>query len=107
MMIDVAIVGAGPYGLSVSAHLAGMAVDHAILGPAMDTWLHHVPAGMLLKSDPFASSLSEPSGAGTLAAFCESKEIPYQATRPPVPVSLFNKYAMSFQERFVPRLDSR
>ena len=39
---EVLIVGAGPYGLSISAHLRGLAVDHRIVGRPMSTWRDHI-----------------------------------------------------------------
>src|SRR6516165_1462268 len=57
--VDVAIVGAGPYGLSLAAHLQALGVEYRVFGRPMDTWRHHMPEGMLLKSDGFASSLSD------------------------------------------------
>src|SRR2546423_995195 len=33
--VDVAIIGAGPYGLSVAAHLRGRGIDHRIFGEPM------------------------------------------------------------------------
>jgi len=106
-MTDVVIIGAGPYGLSLAAHLSAQGVDHRIFGPPMDTWLSHVPAGMLLKSDPFASNLSEPSGRGTLEQFCAGNGLPYHRTDLPVPVATFNAYAQDFQRRYVPEVDQR
>ncbi|MCX5041712.1 FAD-dependent oxidoreductase [Aldersonia sp. NBC_00410] len=106
-MTQVAIIGAGPYGLSIAAHLRAFGVDHRIFGPAMDTWRHHVPAGMLLKSDGFASNLSEPSGAGTLAAYCAEHSVAYHPTELPVRLDVFNEYATDFQRRFVPQLEDR
>ncbi len=43
-----------------------------------------MPAGMALKSDGFASSLSEPNGTGTLAAYCAARDIAYHDTDIPV-----------------------
>lgn len=106
-MTEVAIIGAGPYGLSIAAHLRALGVEHRIFGPTMETWRHHVPAGMLLKSDGFASSLSEPTGVGTLAAYCAERQIAYHATELPVQLEVFNEYASEFQRRFVPGLDNR
>ena len=57
---DVAIIGAGPYGLSLSAHLRAAGVDHQIFGRPMDAWRRHMPKGMWLKSDGFASNLLRP-----------------------------------------------
>ena len=57
---DVLVIGAGPYGLSVSAHLRARGVDHLVVGRPMDTWRSHMPAGMFLKSEPYASDMAAP-----------------------------------------------
>ena len=104
---QVAIIGAGPYGLSIAAHLRSRNVPYRIFGTPLDTWLRHMPAGMSLKSDPFASNLSHPLGQGTLAEYCKDRGIPYHHTDIPVTLELFNAYALDFQERFVPDLEDR
>ena len=57
---EVLIIGAGPYGLSISTHLRGRGIDHLIVGRPMDTWRTHMPAGMYLKSEPYGSDMSCP-----------------------------------------------
>lgn len=106
-MTRVAIIGAGPYGLSIAAHLRSLGVDYRIFGRTLDTWRRQMPAGMMLKSDGFASNLSAPAGEGTLAAYCASQGIPYHDTRVPVSLDLFVEYALDFQERFVPDVEDR
>ncbi len=76
-MTNTVIVGAGPYGLSIAAHLKRHGVRFRIFGRAMDSWISHMPTGMLLKSDGFASNISEPKGDYTLGQFCAEKGIPY------------------------------
>jgi thioredoxin reductase len=105
--MQVAIIGAGPYGLSIAAHLRSRDVPYRIFGTPIDTWRRHMPAGMTLKSDGFASSLCAPHGEGTLAAYCESRGIPYHDTAIPVSLDVFNAYALDFQQRFVPDLEDR
>ena len=104
---DVAIVGAGPYGLSIAAHLLASGVSFRIFGQPMETWREHMPAGMLLKSDGFASSLSEPASLFTLKHFCQLHGIAYDDTRVPVALQTFVDYGLAFQRRFVSQLDSR
>jgi cation diffusion facilitator CzcD-associated flavoprotein CzcO len=104
---QVAIIGAGPYGLSIAAHLRSLDVSYRIFGTPMDSWLHHMPAGMALKSDGFASSLIDPDGEGTLAAYCVTRDIPYHDTDIPVPLDVFTSYALDFQQRFVPDIEER
>jgi len=105
--VTVAIIGAGPYGLSIAAHLRSLGIPYRIFGTPVDTWSQHMPAGMFLKSDGFASSLSDPDGKGTLENYCLDNGIPYHPTTRPIPVELFVAYARAFQERFVPDLEER
>ena len=104
---EVAIVGAGPYGLSLAAHLQSRGIHFAIFGPPMEVWRQHMPQGMLLKSDGFASNLSDPGGSFTLKQFCQTRGLPYDDTRTPVPLDTFVNYGLAFQERLVPQLDPR
>ena len=104
---EVAIVGAGPYGLSLAAHLQARGIHFCIFGPPMEVWRRHMPQGMLLKSDGFASNLSDPDGSFTLKQFCQARGIPYDDTRIPVPLETFVNYGLAFQERLVPHLDAR
>ena len=65
------IIGAGPYGLSVAAHLRGAAIDHAIIGAPMESWRKYMPAEMVLKSERFASNLSDPERRFTVEQYYE------------------------------------
>jgi thioredoxin reductase len=60
-MTDVLIIGAGPFGLSISTHLRHRGVEHTIVGRPMDTWRSHMPLGMFLKSEPYGSVISSAS----------------------------------------------
>jgi hypothetical protein len=105
--MDVAIIGAGPYGLSVAAHLKGQGVDFRIFGPPMHTWLNHMPKGMRLKSEGFASSLYDPESVLTLGQYCKSEGIPYEDMGLPVALDTFSSYGLAFQRRFVPNLENK
>jgi len=107
MKCDVAIVGAGPYGLSLAAHLSAQNIAFRIFGPAMDTWRNAMPAGMFLKSEGFASSLSDPGKTFTLAHYSTANGIPYADTGLPVPLKVFSDYCLAFKERFAPNHDGR
>ena len=104
---EVVIVGAGPYGLSLAAHLAGAGVDVRVFGRSMKTWRDGMPTGMKLKSEGFASNLSDPQGSYTLAHYCGERGIPYAESGWPVPVEVFAAYGEAFASRFVPQLDER
>jgi Pyridine nucleotide-disulphide oxidoreductase len=104
---DVAVIGAGPYGLSISAHLTGRGISHEIFGTPMDTWRNHMPAGMYLKSEGFASNLSDPAGEHTLERFCRESGIEYERVALPIGLDTFSRYGQWFQQRVVPGLDPR
>jgi thioredoxin reductase len=103
--IDVAIIGAGPYGLSLAAHLGAQGTPFRIFGVPMHSWRYRMPAGMHLKSDGFASDLYDPDSALTLAQYCKQHALPYQDVGLPVPLEMFTAYGMEFQRRFVPQVE--
>ena len=104
---DVAIIGAGPYGLSVAAHLRSRGADFRVFGTPLSTWRFGMPRGMSLKSDGFASSLSAPDPNSSLAAYCREHALPYHPTDIPVAVENFVAYGLDFQRRFVPDVEER
>ena len=102
---DLAIVGAGPYGLSLAATLAAEGHDLRIFGRPMQTWAEAMPAGMALKSDGFASNLQAPDPEATLGAYCRRQGIAYHDTELPVALDTFLGYGRDFQRRHVPGLE--
>jgi thioredoxin reductase len=106
-MTEIAIVGAGPYGLSIAAHLRGAGISFRIFGRPMDSWLSHMPKGMSLKSDGFASNISDPRGLLTLRTFCQERGIEYADTAIPVRLDTFSAYGLAFRDRMVPDLEDK
>lgn len=106
-MVDTAIIGAGPYGLSIAAHLKARGVDFRIFGSPMHTWRTHMPKGMFLKSDGFASNLYDPDSSFTLSRYCQEQGIPYADLGLPVRLETFASYGLEFQKRFVPELEDK
>ena len=80
-IVDVAIIGAGPYGLSLAAHLRAAGVNYRHFGMPMRLWRESMPQGMYLKSQGFASNLSDPRHAYTLEAFCQATNEAYLSCR--------------------------
>ena len=68
-MLEAVIIGAGPYGLSIAAHFRRRGIPFRIFGRPMDSWRAHMPKGMRLKSDGFASNIYDPESAFTLKQF--------------------------------------
>jgi FAD-dependent urate hydroxylase len=95
--IDVAIIGAGPYGLSLAAHLRAKNVQYRQFGIPMRLWRSAMPQGMYLKSEGMASNLSDPGDLHTLEAFCQSTGRSYADSGLPVPLSTFVAYGQWFQ----------
>ena len=104
---EIAIIGAGPYGLSIAAHLAGAGIPHRIFGKAMDTWATQMPKGMQLKSLGFATSLYAPRGEFSFKDYCRERNIPYADLDIPPRLEDFVAYGRAFQRKFVPELDER
>jgi hypothetical protein len=105
-VVDIAIVGAGPYGLSLAAHLNDCGQKVRIFGSPMKFWSDHMPQGMHLKSEGFASSLSDPASEFTLKAYCTEMAIPYADIGLPVPLETFISYGREFQRRYVPNVEN-
>ena len=106
-MTNTVVVGAGPYGLSIAAHLRKSGIPFRIFGRPMDSWRAHMPKGMLLKSDGFASNISHPDGKLTLEKFCAERGIPYGHTGIPVRLETFTEYGLAFKDRLVPELEDK
>lgn len=101
---EVAIIGAGPYGLSIAAHLRSRDADLRVLGVPMHNWRQAMPAGMLLKSDGAGTNLSAPEDMVTLAEYCAAQGVSYSDHGTPISLRTFLDYALAFQRRLVPEV---
>jgi FAD-dependent urate hydroxylase len=102
---DIVILGAGPFGLSLAAHLRQHGLDFSMVGRPMSSWLSNMPKGMLLKSPGFATSISDPEDSFTLRDFCLARNLPYEDIDYPIPVETFCAYGLAFQKRFAPAVE--
>jgi cation diffusion facilitator CzcD-associated flavoprotein CzcO len=103
--LDVAIVGAGPYGLSLAAHLRSAGISFRIFGKPMQAWLEQMPKGMHLKSDGFSSNLCDPGSKFTWKRYCEKHGIAYGDHGVPIGLEDFAAYGLEFQQLMVPDLE--
>jgi FAD-dependent urate hydroxylase len=103
--IDVAIVGAGPYGISAAAHLRTIkGLDVREFGEPMSFWDQNMPAGMLLRSNWTATQIADPNKSLTIEAYMgESGDHMAQ----PVPLEGFVRYGQWYQRKAIPDLDHR
>jgi FAD-dependent urate hydroxylase len=101
---DVAVIGAGPYGLASTAHLRARGLDVRVLGRPMDLWEERMPVGMFLRSSWEASTISDPERALTLDAYEAGRPAPLPR---PIPLEDYLAYARWYQRRAVPDVDTR
>jgi FAD-dependent urate hydroxylase len=105
MKCDVAIIGAGPYGLSAAAHLRSIrGLDVCVFGEAMSFWERHMPEGMILRSNWTATHIADPYHQLTLEAFrlASGNHLSH-----PVPLDRFIHYGQWYQRHAIPDLDRR
>jgi thioredoxin reductase len=95
------IVGAGPYGLSIAAHLKAAGIPYHLYGTPLESWRKFMPVGMVLKSERFASNLWDPNAQFTLERYSAEHKIPYQPAGDPLSLADFLRYAEWFRERAV------
>jgi len=96
---DVAVIGAGPYGLSVASHLGRAGVEHRVFGSAMHTWRAQMPERMLLRSEGCASSISDPVGARMFGRFVSDRRPDGVVPRAPIRLDTFIDYSNWFIEK--------
>ncbi len=106
MMYDLLVVGAGPYGLSIASHAAAAGLNLRVFGRPMASWRDHMPGGMFLKSEPWASNLSDPAGRWTLEAYCAEQGMTARHAEP-IPVEAFASYGLWFAHHAGPAVDER
>jgi cation diffusion facilitator CzcD-associated flavoprotein CzcO len=98
---NIVIVGAGPYGLSLAAHLRARGLNFRIFGPAMKFW-REMPASINLKSLAFATNISVPEEGHTFSEWCRQRDLEdYE----PCAMEAFAAYGLWIQNRFVPELE--
>ena len=105
--LDTAIIGAGPYGLSISAQMRDLRLSYRIFGNPMYTWMNEMPKGMHLKSEGFASNIYDSNSNFTLKHFCRANALAYDDIGYPVPLDTFVSYGLGFQRKFVPEVEKK
>jgi hypothetical protein len=100
--IDVVIIGAGPFGLSISAHLRAAGIQHLIVGRPLETWRNHMPKGMNLRSEPYGSDFAAPRRGWDVQAFCAAHGLEYVHRLGPLSLERFLRYGDWYVENLVP-----
>jgi len=99
--VEVAIIGAGPYGLSVAAQLGARAVPFRIFGQPMRTW-RPMPRSLCLKSLGFATSIAVPGRGYDFPGWLAQRGL---ETLEPISYADFTDYGLWVQQRCVPDVE--
>jgi cation diffusion facilitator CzcD-associated flavoprotein CzcO len=99
--VDVAIVGSGPYALSLAAHLHARGVRYRAFGPPMRFW-RTMPPGLNLKSLAFATSIAVPERGHSFPEWCRTRGL---EDHEPCSMESYAEYGMWMKDRFVPDLE--
>src|SRR5215470_7323638 len=68
----------------------------------MDTWRTHMPVGMLMKSEPYASEIAAPQPGYDVSDYCRSQGFYYVDRVGPLTLDRFLGYADWYTEQLVP-----
>ena len=98
---DVAIVGAGPSGLSIAAHLRASHLDFRIFGEPMIFWRRMLP-GISLKSPDFGSNIYTPEPGNTFIEWANARGMSRQE---PIAMAHFTQYGLDTQQRILPMVE--
>jgi FAD-dependent urate hydroxylase len=98
------VIGAGPFGLAVAAHLKAQGVATRVFGEPMSFWRNNMPQGMKLRSPWGATTIGNPTGKLSLDAFVDTNRLPRVE---PLPIETFLDYGDWFQAQAAPDLDRR
>ena len=98
---DVAVIGAGPYGLSIASNLREGGVDFRVFGTPMKFWLT-MPPTLNLKSFAFATSIHVPRPSFTFPDYCRANGL---EDFEPCTMECFAAYGLWLQRKIVPDVE--
>jgi Pyridine nucleotide-disulphide oxidoreductase len=100
---EVAVLGAGPYGLAATSYLRDAGADVRTFGDPMSFW-RSMPAGMLLRSNRTATSMIDHAGPHSIQAHAADTDRPIAM---PYPLERFVEYGTWVQRRVAPDVERR
>ncbi|WP_027091833.1 NAD(P)-binding domain-containing protein [Cohnella thermotolerans] len=107
-MVDLVIIGAGPYGISLAAHAKSAGLSYVLLGQPMHFWKNQMPQTMFIRTNPRYISLSDREDRWTIDRFSDETGTPLDS---PFPRPAFVDYAFWFARHagveFTPELAVR
>jgi FAD-dependent urate hydroxylase len=99
------VVGAGPNGLAVAAHLRDAGIRTVSFGEPLESWFAHMPTGMLLRSRRRSSHIADPRQELTIDAYEAASRS--RVSDPVITLEEFIDYGRWFQRAAVPDVDPR
>ncbi len=104
--VPVAIVGAGPYGLSLAAHLSAAGIGFRIFGTPMAFWsaIANGGAGRYLKSTSIGTNVSVPRPGYSFPQWSRDRGL---EDFEPCSMQQFVDYGLWVQQQCVPQLEQR
>ncbi|HYT70859.1 MAG TPA: FAD-dependent oxidoreductase [Gemmatimonadales bacterium] len=90
--VAVAVIGAGPYGLAVAAHLKAWGVRHALFGAPLARWAAQLPPAFILRSPAEASAIAGPRGGPSCSIVDFRSSVGARDLRAPVSGEEFLRY---------------
>jgi FAD-dependent urate hydroxylase len=99
------VIGAGPNGLAVTAHLRGEGVDTRCFGEPLESWTEQMPVGMLLRSRRRSSHIADPGRSLRIGDYerAEGRTV----SQSHLTLEDFVDYGRWFQRQAVPDVDRR
>ncbi|UPM56131.1 NAD(P)-binding domain-containing protein [Gottfriedia acidiceleris] len=95
-MLDVIIIGSGPFGISIAAHTIGSNLDYKLFGYPMDFWRNKMPQDMFIRTPHEFVSFSDPKDELTVQQFSLETGIELVT---PLPRPIFVEYANWFAQK--------
>ena len=101
---QVAIIGAGPYGLACAAFLRHSGFEPRVFGEPMGFWQRQMPRGMLLRSRRRSSHIADPTLALTIDQYEENTGA---RVSEPIELQQYIEYCHWFRRHAAPDVERR
>ncbi|MBD3421523.1 MAG: SidA/IucD/PvdA family monooxygenase [Chitinivibrionales bacterium] len=94
MKTDVAIIGAGPYGISIAQELWERKIEFRIFGSPFSLWFSHTQNNMAIRSDRHTSEIYTTQNRYNFIDYLDKHYAPQKATlvKKRIPVTIFRNY---------------